>query len=149
LLGRRARPGRVGRLGERRDRPLAVTSPIPDAGAPSARAGSAPDAPTATSAPATAADPAGSQDARAILSAARAAVDPELRRAIGSLPGAMRRVALHHFGWECVPLRAGASPGAQEQSVAGHEGAADVLAPPGGRAGKAIRPALVFAAVSA
>lgn len=65
-------------------------------------------------------------EAAEILAAARLRVDPELRRAIDSLPGAMRRIALYHFGWE----HADGTPAA-------------------GHAGKAIRPALVLAAVRA
>ncbi|MEW2524656.1 polyprenyl synthetase family protein [Streptomyces sp. NPDC047071] len=65
-------------------------------------------------------------EAADILAAARGCVDPELRRAVESLPGSMRRVALYHFGWE----RADGTPAA-------------------GDAGKAIRPALVLAAVRA
>ncbi|PBC61201.1 polyprenyl synthetase [Streptomyces sp. Tue6028] len=66
------------------------------------------------------------QEAAGILERARASVDPELRRAIDTLPGSMRRVALYHFGWE----HADGTPAA-------------------GNAGKAIRPALVLAAVRA
>ena len=65
-------------------------------------------------------------EATALLERARAAVDPVMRAAIGSLPGPMRRVALYHFGWE----QADGTPAA-------------------GGAGKAIRPALVLAAASA
>ncbi|MEV0111886.1 family 2 encapsulin nanocompartment cargo protein polyprenyl transferase [Streptomyces sp. NPDC050844] len=65
-------------------------------------------------------------EAAEILASARLCVDPELRRAIDSLPGSMRRVALYHFGWE----HADGTPAA-------------------GHAGKAIRPALVLAAVRA
>ncbi|MEU1333475.1 family 2 encapsulin nanocompartment cargo protein polyprenyl transferase [Streptomyces sp. NPDC005865] len=61
-----------------------------------------------------------------ILAAARRYVDPELRRAIDSLPGSLRRIALYHFGWE----HADGTPAA-------------------GNAGKAIRPALVLTAVRA
>ncbi|WP_255952238.1 family 2 encapsulin nanocompartment cargo protein polyprenyl transferase [Streptomyces odontomachi] len=74
--------------------------------------------------------PADRHDAALILAAARATVDPELHRAIGTLPAAMRRVALHHFGWSDGP--------ADGRGV-----------PSGGGAGKAIRPALVFAATRA
>ncbi|MGB8946843.1 MAG: polyprenyl synthetase family protein, partial [Streptomyces sp.] len=56
-------------------------------------------------------------EAAEILAAARLRVDPELRRAIDSLPGAMRRIARYHFGWE----HADGTPAA-------------------GHAGKAIRP---------
>ncbi|WP_369233391.1 family 2 encapsulin nanocompartment cargo protein polyprenyl transferase [Streptomyces sp. R21] len=66
------------------------------------------------------------QEAAGILERARAWVDPELRRAIESLPGSMRRIALYHFGWE----HADGTPAA-------------------GNAGKAIRPALVLTAVRA
>ncbi|KPI02722.1 Dimethylallyltranstransferase [Actinobacteria bacterium OK074] len=65
-------------------------------------------------------------EAAAILERTRAVVDPELRRAIDSLPGSMRRVALYHFGWE----HADGTPAA-------------------GNAGKAIRPALVLTAAAA
>jgi geranylgeranyl diphosphate synthase type I len=53
-------------------------------------------------------------------------VDPELRAALGTLPGPVRRTALYHFGWE----EADGTPAA-------------------GNAGKAIRPALVLAAADA
>jgi geranylgeranyl diphosphate synthase type I len=65
-------------------------------------------------------------EAAVILDGARASVDPELRAAIDSLPGSMRRIALYHFGWE----HADGTPAA-------------------GNAGKAIRPALVLAAATA
>lgn len=65
-------------------------------------------------------------EAAEILASARVRVDPELRRAVDSLPRSMRRTALYHFGWE----HADGSPAA-------------------GYAGKAIRPALVLAAVKA
>ena len=65
-------------------------------------------------------------EAAVILEGARTSVDPELRAAIDSLPGSMRRVALYHFGWE----HADGTPAA-------------------GNAGKAIRPALVLAAATA
>ncbi|MGW5864269.1 family 2 encapsulin nanocompartment cargo protein polyprenyl transferase [Streptomyces sp. NPDC055239] len=65
-------------------------------------------------------------EAAEILASVRVCVDPELRRAIDSLPGAMRRIARYHFGWEHT------------------DGA-----PAAGNAGKAIRPALVLAAVRA
>ncbi|MFI6336882.1 family 2 encapsulin nanocompartment cargo protein polyprenyl transferase [Streptomyces sp. NPDC050535] len=68
----------------------------------------------------------GGQEAAAILESARASVDPELRRALDSLPGSIRRIALYHFGWE----HADGTPAA-------------------GNPGKAIRPALVLAAVRA
>ncbi|MFF3614587.1 family 2 encapsulin nanocompartment cargo protein polyprenyl transferase [Streptomyces sp. NPDC002580] len=66
------------------------------------------------------------QEAAGILERARASVDPELRGAIDSLPGSMRKVALYHFGWE----QADGTPAA-------------------GNAGKAVRPALVLTAVQA
>src|SRR3954454_11092568 len=65
-------------------------------------------------------------EAMVILDRARASVDPELRAAIDSLPGSMRRIALYHFGWE----HADGTPAADN-------------------AGKAIRPALVLAAADA
>ncbi|WP_408055991.1 family 2 encapsulin nanocompartment cargo protein polyprenyl transferase [Streptomyces blattellae] len=65
-------------------------------------------------------------EAPAILERARTSVDPELRAAVGSLPGSMRRVALYHFGWE----HADGTPAA-------------------GNGGKAIRPALVLTAAAA
>ncbi|MDX2938850.1 family 2 encapsulin nanocompartment cargo protein polyprenyl transferase [Streptomyces ipomoeae] len=66
------------------------------------------------------------QEAAGILEQARSSVDPELRRAVESLPDSMRRVARYHFGWE----HADGTPAT-------------------GNAGKAIRPALVLAAVEA
>ncbi|WP_432178912.1 family 2 encapsulin nanocompartment cargo protein polyprenyl transferase [Streptomyces sp. NBC_00063] len=66
------------------------------------------------------------QEAAVILAQARAQVDPELRRAVETLPTSLRRVARYHFGWEQ----------ADGTAAAGH-------------AGKAIRPALVLAAVRA
>ncbi|MFI6346626.1 family 2 encapsulin nanocompartment cargo protein polyprenyl transferase [Streptomyces sp. NPDC050560] len=69
-------------------------------------------------------------DAEAILQAARAAVGPALRAAVGSLPEAMRRVALHHFGWRDAHPPGGGGTGQ-------------------GHTGKAIRPALVLAATRA
>ncbi|MFF3290751.1 family 2 encapsulin nanocompartment cargo protein polyprenyl transferase [Streptomyces sp. NPDC003023] len=63
------------------------------------------------------------REAFALLDRTRSAVDPELRSAVASLPGSMRRVAMYHFGWEL----ADGSPAA-------------------GSAGKAVRPALVLAA---
>ncbi|MEU6677630.1 family 2 encapsulin nanocompartment cargo protein polyprenyl transferase [Streptomyces sp. NPDC046853] len=65
-------------------------------------------------------------EAAELLTAARLRVDPEVRRAVDSLPPAMRRIARYHFGWEHA------------------DGA-----PAAGHAGKAIRPALVLAAVRA
>lgn len=70
--------------------------------------------------------PADGHEAGVILERVRAAVDPALRRAVESLPGSLRRVALHHFGWE----HADGTPAA-------------------GNAGKAIRPALVLTAAAA
>lgn len=69
-----------------------------------------------------------SHEAVALLERTRTAVDPELHAAVGSLPGAIRRVASYHFGWE----HADGTP-----------------SPAAGRAGKAIRPALVLAAARA
>ncbi|MGW2783351.1 family 2 encapsulin nanocompartment cargo protein polyprenyl transferase [Streptomyces populi] len=66
------------------------------------------------------------REAAVVLERARACVDPELRRAVHSLPGSMRRIALYHFGWE----QADGSPGT-------------------GNAGKAVRPALVLSAAQA
>ncbi|MYR58271.1 polyprenyl synthetase family protein, partial [Streptomyces sp. SID625] len=66
------------------------------------------------------------QDAAAILERARASFDPELRSAVASLPASMRRIASYHFGWE----HADGTPAA-------------------GRAGKAIRPALVLTTAEA
>ncbi|MFE6841187.1 family 2 encapsulin nanocompartment cargo protein polyprenyl transferase [Streptomyces sp. NPDC057686] len=66
------------------------------------------------------------QEAAALLERTRETVNPELRRTVGNLPGAMRRVAMYHFGWE----HADGTPAA-------------------GNAGKAIRPALVLAAAQA
>ncbi|MET9916518.1 family 2 encapsulin nanocompartment cargo protein polyprenyl transferase [Streptomyces sp. NPDC059605] len=66
------------------------------------------------------------QEAQALLEQSRALVDPRLRAAVDSLPGSIRRVAAYHFGWE----EADGSPSS-------------------GRAGKAIRPALVLAAARA
>ncbi|MEU1016984.1 family 2 encapsulin nanocompartment cargo protein polyprenyl transferase [Streptomyces sp. NPDC005898] len=84
---------------------------------------------TDTAGPVRAAGPPGSgdgQEAAEILAAARAYVDPELRGAVDSLPRSLRRVARYHFGWE----HADGTPAE-------------------GNAGKAIRPALVLAAVRA
>ncbi|MFD3697464.1 family 2 encapsulin nanocompartment cargo protein polyprenyl transferase [Streptomyces sp. NPDC058646] len=66
------------------------------------------------------------QEAVALLERTRETVNPELRRAVESLPGTTRRVAMYHFGWE----HADGSPAA-------------------GHAGKAVRPALVLAAAQA
>jgi geranylgeranyl diphosphate synthase type I len=66
------------------------------------------------------------QEAVTLLERTRALVDPELRAALESLPGSMRRIALYHFGWQ----RADGTPA--------H-----------GKTGKAIRPALVLAAAAA
>ncbi|WP_267714854.1 family 2 encapsulin nanocompartment cargo protein polyprenyl transferase [Streptomyces sp. CoH17] len=65
-------------------------------------------------------------EAVVLLRESRASVDPELRSAIASLPDAMRRIALYHFGWQ----HADGTPAA-------------------GNAGKAIRPALVLTAATA
>ena len=64
--------------------------------------------------------------AAALLEHTRDAVDPHLRAAVDTLPGAIRRVAKYHFGWQ----NADGSPAS-------------------GQSGKAIRPALVLAAVRA
>ncbi|MFG2722743.1 family 2 encapsulin nanocompartment cargo protein polyprenyl transferase [Streptomyces sp. NPDC048416] len=61
-----------------------------------------------------------------LLERTRTVVDPQLRAAVASLPGSMRRVAGYHFGWE----RADGAPA-------------------GAHAGKAIRPALVLATAAA
>lgn len=64
-------------------------------------------------------------EAAVILERVRASVDPALRRALESLPGSLRRIALYHFGWE-------------------HPDGT----PAAGNAGKAIRPALVLTAAA-
>ncbi|MFC7304900.1 family 2 encapsulin nanocompartment cargo protein polyprenyl transferase [Streptomyces monticola] len=66
------------------------------------------------------------QEAVALLDRTRQAVEPELRRAVASLPGSMRRIASYHLGWE----HADGGPAA-------------------GQGGKAIRPGLVLAAARA
>ncbi|MFF9346034.1 family 2 encapsulin nanocompartment cargo protein polyprenyl transferase [Streptomyces sp. NPDC014734] len=66
------------------------------------------------------------QEALALLEQTRILVDPQLRAAVDSLPGSIRRVARYHFGWQ------------QPDGT-----------PSTGRAGKAIRPALVLAAARA
>ncbi|MET9360600.1 family 2 encapsulin nanocompartment cargo protein polyprenyl transferase [Streptomyces sp. NPDC006632] len=66
------------------------------------------------------------REAVELLERTRAVVTPQLRAAVESLPGPMRRVAMYHFGWE----------------------SADGT-PADGQAGKAIRPALVLAAATA
>ncbi|MFP3986793.1 family 2 encapsulin nanocompartment cargo protein polyprenyl transferase [Streptomyces sp. E11-3] len=66
------------------------------------------------------------REASALLEETRHIVDPELRAAVDSLPGAMRRIARYHFGWED----------------------ADGL-PAAGPAGKAVRPAMVLATTAA
>ncbi|WP_408909694.1 family 2 encapsulin nanocompartment cargo protein polyprenyl transferase [Streptomyces luteolus] len=66
------------------------------------------------------------QEAAVLLDRTREAVEPELRRAVDSLPGTMRRVVTYHFGWEHADGR-----------------------PAAGRSGKAIRPGLVLAAARA
>ncbi|AYN39496.1 polyprenyl synthetase family protein [Streptomyces dangxiongensis] len=73
-----------------------------------------------------AAGPSDGHEATALLERTRALVDPELRAALESLPGSMRRIALYHFGWQ----QADGTPAA-------------------GNAGKAMRPALVLAAAAA
>ncbi|MEU3410446.1 family 2 encapsulin nanocompartment cargo protein polyprenyl transferase [Streptomyces sp. NPDC006658] len=72
------------------------------------------------------AGPLDGQEALAQLERTRALVYPELRAAVESLPGTMRRIGLYHFGWQ----HADGTPAA-------------------GNAGKAIRPALVLAAAAA
>ncbi|MFD4629488.1 family 2 encapsulin nanocompartment cargo protein polyprenyl transferase [Streptomyces sp. NPDC058284] len=76
--------------------------------------------------PGTGLEPCEGNEAAEILASARTHVDPELRRAIDSLPESLRRIALYHFGWE----HADGTPAS-------------------GNAGKAIRPALVLTAVRA
>jgi geranylgeranyl diphosphate synthase, type I len=66
------------------------------------------------------------REAVALLERTREIVDPVLRAAVDSLPGPLRRVGAYHFGWE----HADGTPAS-------------------GGSGKAIRPALVLAAVSA
>ncbi|MFE8936480.1 family 2 encapsulin nanocompartment cargo protein polyprenyl transferase [Streptomyces sp. NPDC007872] len=68
----------------------------------------------------------GGQGAAALLDRTRAAVQPQLRSTVETLPGSIRRVAMYHFGWE----HADGTPAA-------------------GQAGKAVRPALVLAAARA
>ncbi|MEV5435405.1 family 2 encapsulin nanocompartment cargo protein polyprenyl transferase [Streptomyces sp. NPDC052682] len=70
--------------------------------------------------------PADGHEAELLLARARAAVDPVLREALGTLPSSMRRIALYHFGWQ----HADGTPAA-------------------GGSGKAIRPALVLASAAA
>ncbi|MGR8008345.1 family 2 encapsulin nanocompartment cargo protein polyprenyl transferase [Streptomyces hypolithicus] len=65
-------------------------------------------------------------EAATLLERTRTAVDPQLRSAVESLPGFLRRIAMYHFGWEQADGTAAA-----------------------GRSGKAIRPALVLAAAQA
>ncbi|MEV5612263.1 family 2 encapsulin nanocompartment cargo protein polyprenyl transferase [Streptomyces sp. NPDC052225] len=90
------------------------------------RVAAEPADPVAVSTVSTVSDGHETQEAAVILAQARGAVDPELRRAVESLPGSIRRVALYHFGWE----HADGTPAA-------------------GNAGKAVRPALVLAAARA
>ncbi|MDX2549236.1 MULTISPECIES: family 2 encapsulin nanocompartment cargo protein polyprenyl transferase [Streptomyces] len=97
----------------------------PKGGGEPVRAGS-PGGDRATVGPAGGRNPLDGREAAGILEQARVSVDPELRRAVETLPLSMRRVARYHFGWE----DAHGTPAA-------------------GNAGKAIRPALVLAAVSA
>ncbi|GAA1351758.1 family 2 encapsulin nanocompartment cargo protein polyprenyl transferase [Streptomyces beijiangensis] len=65
-------------------------------------------------------------EAAALLERTRVVVNPRLRSTVETLPGSLRRIAMYHFGWE-LP-----------------DGT-----PAAGQAGKAIRPALVLAAVQA
>jgi geranylgeranyl diphosphate synthase, type I len=67
--------------------------------------------------------PAESHRAVVLLKRARTDVDPELRSAVESLPGIIRKISRYHLGWE----HADGTPSS-------------------GRAGKAIRPAMVLAA---
>jgi geranylgeranyl diphosphate synthase type I len=63
-----------------------------------------------------------------VLAWSRELVDPALRKAVGTLPGSIRRIAGYHFGWweaDGHPIR------------------------PGSRGGKAIRPALALLAAEA
>lgn len=90
---------------------------VPHPGTPGERRGRTGDA---------GAGPLEAQEAVTLLERTRAVVDPELRAALESLPGSMRRIALYHFGWQ----HADGTPAT-------------------GNAGKAIRPALVLAAAAA
>ncbi|MGV9272856.1 family 2 encapsulin nanocompartment cargo protein polyprenyl transferase [Streptomyces griseosporeus] len=85
-----------------------------------------PEAPAAPAARVTPEAPGDGAEAADILRRTRAVVDPELRAALETLPGPMRRVALYHFGW---------------QEADGRQAS--------GGAGKALRPALVLAAAAA
>ncbi|MDV9200335.1 polyprenyl synthetase family protein, partial [Streptomyces sp. Wh19] len=61
------------------------------------------DAPAAPAAPGADGPPppaAQGQEAEVLLEATRALVDPQLRAAVESLPGSIRRVAMYHFGWQ-------------------------------------------------
>ncbi|MFE4308880.1 family 2 encapsulin nanocompartment cargo protein polyprenyl transferase [Streptomyces sp. NPDC056891] len=66
------------------------------------------------------------QGAVRLLDRTRAAVHPQLRSTVETLPGSIRRVAMYHFGWE----HADGTPATEQP-------------------GKAIRPALVLAAARA
>ncbi|MFJ8692251.1 family 2 encapsulin nanocompartment cargo protein polyprenyl transferase [Streptomyces roseolilacinus] len=66
------------------------------------------------------------RDAVALLDRAHAVVTPRLRADLATLPAPLRRVAMYHFGWEHADGR-----------------------PAAGRAGKAVRPALVLASARA
>ena len=46
------------------------------------------------------AEPLDGAEATGLLDRARAFVDPELRTAVESWPGSMRRIARYHLGWE-------------------------------------------------
>jgi geranylgeranyl diphosphate synthase type I len=96
---------------------------LPAPAAPVEATGRSTPAPRAR--PAARPGPADGQEAAAILDRTRTVVDPELRRAVESLPQSMRRIGLYHFGWQ----HADGSPAA-------------------GNAGKAIRPALVLTAAA-
>ncbi|MFS4093317.1 family 2 encapsulin nanocompartment cargo protein polyprenyl transferase [Streptomyces sp. AF1A] len=103
-------------MGEFMTEPERRSPGVPSPGTPGERRGTGDTGPV----------PSDGQEATALLERTRALVDPELRTAVESLPGSMRRIARYHFGWEQ----------ADGTSAAGH-------------AGKAIRPALVLAAAAA
>ena len=72
-----------------------------------------------------------------LLDRTREAVEPEVRKALASLPRAMRRVVAYHLGWEQAdgrPVAEGRLPGGGGSP---------------GRGGKAVRPGLVLAAARA
>ncbi|MET9389620.1 polyprenyl synthetase family protein [Streptomyces sp. NPDC006624] len=121
-------------------------------------------------------EPAEAHEAVVLLERARAEVDPVLRAAIDSLPGPMRRVALHHFGWDRgdgfpgrggsgkgSPVMGGSGNGGQDKGGPGNGGPGrggsgkgrPVMGGPAngspgkGGSGSAIRPALVLVAAAA